>query len=131
MMTRAASLEIREAEEIGASLTQGVEGGEARTLDLACGSWAATSGLNADSEDDEEVVTHHTLERGMTWARCAFDELILPTTSVSFMVKDYLLDLAVFSGYVSHLCLVGCRPSSLQVGDVPARCANSARSGLS
>jgi hypothetical protein len=23
----------------------------------------------------------------MTWARCAFDELILPTTSVSFLVR--------------------------------------------
>jgi hypothetical protein len=33
-------------------------------------------------------VTRHTLERGMTWARRAFDELILPATSVSFLVKD-------------------------------------------
>jgi hypothetical protein len=96
-MTRAASPEIREAEEIGASLSQGAEGGEARTLDLACGSWAATSGLNADSEDDEEAAAHHTLEHGMTWARCSLDELILPATSVSFMVKDYLLVLCLSS----------------------------------
>jgi hypothetical protein len=33
----------------------------------------------------------HTLERGMTWARRAFDELILPATSVSFLVKDSFL----------------------------------------
>jgi hypothetical protein len=30
----------------------------------------------------------NTLERGMTCARCTFDELILPATSVSFLVKD-------------------------------------------
>jgi hypothetical protein len=130
-MTRAAPPEIREAEEIGASLSLGAAGGKARTLDLACASWAATSGHDANSEDDEEVVARHTLERGMTWARRAFDELILPATSVSFLVKDYLLDPAVFSGYASLLFLVGCCPSSLQVGDVLPRCANSAPSGVS
>jgi hypothetical protein len=88
MMTRAGSPEIREAEETGASLSQGVVGSEARTLELACTSWGATSGLGIDSEDDDEVATHNTLERGMTWEHRAFDELILPTTSVSFLVKD-------------------------------------------
>jgi hypothetical protein len=73
----------------------------------------ATSGIDADSEDDEEVLARHTLEHGMTWAHRAFDELILPTTSVSFLVKDYLLDSVVFSGYASYLVLVGRRPSSL------------------
>jgi hypothetical protein len=61
-------------------------GNEARTLELACASWAASSGLGADSEDDEEATTRNTLERGMTWAHRAFDELILPATSVSFLV---------------------------------------------
>jgi hypothetical protein len=75
----------------------------------------ATHRLDADSEDDEEVAARHTLECGMTWARRAFDELILPATSVSFLAKDYLLEPAVISGYASHLVLVGCRPSSLQV----------------
>jgi hypothetical protein len=88
MMTRAGSSEIREAKETGASLSQGVVGSEARTLELACTSWGATSGLGIDSEDDDEVATHNTLERGMTWEHRAFDELILPTTSVSFLVKD-------------------------------------------
>jgi hypothetical protein len=87
-MTRAASPEIRKAEETGASLSHGVVGGEAWTLELACTSWAATSGLNVDSEGDEEVTTRNTLERGMTWARHAFNELILPTTLVSFLVRD-------------------------------------------
>jgi hypothetical protein len=51
----------------------------------------ATSGLDVDSEDDEEAATRHTLERGMTWARHAFDELILLATLVSFHVKDSFL----------------------------------------
>jgi hypothetical protein len=88
MMTRATTPEIQEAEETGASLSQGTVGGEARTLELACTSWAATSGLDADSEGDEEAVMRHTLEHGMTWACRTFDELILPATSVSSLVKD-------------------------------------------
>jgi hypothetical protein len=73
---------------MGASLSKGAAGGEAQTLELSCTSWAATSGLGADSEDDEEVATRNTLERGLTWARHAFDELILPVTSVSFLIED-------------------------------------------
>jgi hypothetical protein len=69
-------------------LSQGATVGEARTLELVCTSWAATSGLDADSEDGEEATARHTLERGMTWARRAFDEPILPATSVSFLVKN-------------------------------------------
>jgi hypothetical protein len=87
MATRAASLEIQEVEEVGAFLSQGVAGDEARTLELACASWAASSGLGANSDGDEEAMTRNTLERGMTWARRAFDELILPATSVSFLVR--------------------------------------------
>jgi hypothetical protein len=87
METRAASPEIQEVEEARASLSQGVAGDEACTLELACVSWATSSGLGADSEDDEEVAARNTLERGMTWARCAFDELILPATSVRFLVR--------------------------------------------
>jgi hypothetical protein len=85
---RATTSEIRVAEVTGASLSQGAACCEARTLDLACASWAATYGLDADSEDDKETAAHHTLERGMTWARRAFDVLILTATSVSFLVKD-------------------------------------------
>jgi hypothetical protein len=63
-------------------------GSEAQTLELACNSWAATSGLGVDSEDDKEVAARNTLERGFTWARRAFDELIVPATSVSFLIED-------------------------------------------
>jgi hypothetical protein len=87
-MTRATTPEIQEAEETRASLSQCAACGEAQTLELTSTSWAATSGLDADSEHDEEATACHTLERGMTWARRAFDELILPATSVSFLVKD-------------------------------------------
>jgi hypothetical protein len=55
METRAASPEIQEVEEARASLSQGVAGDEACTLELACVSWATSSGLGTDSEDDEEV----------------------------------------------------------------------------
>jgi hypothetical protein len=41
--TRASSPKIQEAEGTGASLSQGVAGGEAQALELACTSWAATS----------------------------------------------------------------------------------------
>jgi hypothetical protein len=51
--TRAASPEIQEVEETGASLSQGVTGGEARALELACTSWAATSGPGDVAEDDK------------------------------------------------------------------------------
>jgi hypothetical protein len=65
-VTRTASPEIQEAEEAVASLPQGVVGGKARTLELPCASWAASSGLGVDSEDDEEAAACNTLERGMT-----------------------------------------------------------------
>jgi hypothetical protein len=87
-MTRAASPEIQESEEMGASLSQGAVGGEAPTLELACTSWAATSGLDADSEGEEEAAARHTLEHGMTWACHVFDELIPPATSVSSLARD-------------------------------------------
>jgi hypothetical protein len=85
--TRAASQEIQEAGEMGASLSQGAAGGEAQALELASTSRVTTSGLDDDSEDDEEVVAHNTLEHGLNWARCTFDELILPATSVSSLVQ--------------------------------------------
>jgi hypothetical protein len=91
MVARATTPEIQVAEETGASLSQGAAGGEARMLELARTSSTATSGLDSDSEGDEEAVVRDTLERGMTWARRAFDELILPVTSVSFLVKDSFL----------------------------------------
>jgi hypothetical protein len=64
MMTRATTPEIQEAKETGAYLSQGAVGGEAQTLELACTSWAATSGPDADYEGDEEAAACHTLERG-------------------------------------------------------------------
>jgi hypothetical protein len=85
--TRVASPEIQEVEEaVGTALLQGVTSGEALVLDLACTSWAATSGSGDDTEDDEEAAARNTLERGLNWARHAFDELILPATLISFLV---------------------------------------------
>jgi hypothetical protein len=84
---RAASPEIKEVEETGASLSQGAGTGEARALELAYTPWAATIGSGDDSEEDKEVVARNTLECGLNWARRAFDELILPATSLSFLVQ--------------------------------------------
>jgi hypothetical protein len=84
---RVASLEIQEVEEMGASLSQGAASGEVRGLKLSCTPWATVFGSGDDSEDDEEVLAHHTLEQGINWARRAFDELILPTTLVSSFVR--------------------------------------------
>jgi hypothetical protein len=86
-MTAASSLEIQEVEGTGASLSKSAVGGEAQSLELACTSCAGTSGLGVNSDDDEEVAAHSTLERGLTWVRRAFDELILPATSVSFLIE--------------------------------------------
>jgi hypothetical protein len=65
-------------------LLQGAASGEAQILELACTLWAATSESVEDIEDDEEVAVCNTLERGLNYARRAFDELILPESSVSF-----------------------------------------------
>jgi hypothetical protein len=91
MVARATTPEIQVAEETGASLSQGAAGGEARMLELARTSSTATSRLDSDSKGDEEAVVRDTLERGMTWTCWDFDELILPATSVSFLVKDSFL----------------------------------------
>jgi hypothetical protein len=130
-MARAITSEIQVVEETGASLSQGATGGDARTLKLACSSWATIAGLDADFKDDEEAAACHTLECGMTWARRAFDELILPATSASFLVRGFFFDSATLSSSTSCFTSVGCRRSSLWVGSVLVRCANSARSGPS
>jgi hypothetical protein len=83
--TRVASPEIQEVEEAGAAALMGAARGRAQPVELACTSWAATSESGDDTEDDEEATAHNTLERGRNWARRAFDELILPATSVSFL----------------------------------------------
>jgi hypothetical protein len=83
--TRAASQEIQEVEETGASLSRGVAGPEVQALELACTSWAATSRSGDVFEGDEEVVARNTLECGLNWACRTFGELILPATLVSFL----------------------------------------------
>jgi hypothetical protein len=84
--TRAASLEIQEAEKsTGAALSQGAASSEARALELTCTPWAAAFEAGDDAEDDEEVAVCNTIECGLEWAHHAFDELILPSTSVSFL----------------------------------------------
>jgi hypothetical protein len=83
--TRAASPETQEAEEDrGTALLQGTTSGEAQTLELSCTPWATAFESGDDTKDDEEVAVHSTLECGLEWARRAFDELILPATSVCF-----------------------------------------------
>jgi hypothetical protein len=66
-------------------LSQSVANGGAQALELACTPWAAAFAGDDDAKDDEEAAACNTLERGLVWARRAFDELILPVTSVSFL----------------------------------------------
>jgi hypothetical protein len=90
-MARAASLEIQEAGEgSGTALPRDVGGDDARVLDLAYVLWAAAFEVGDDVEDDEESAARKTLERGLVWARHAFDELILPAMSVSFLCTNDL-----------------------------------------
>jgi hypothetical protein len=83
-------------------LSQGAASGEVRGLELACIPWATVFGSGDNSEDDEEVAAHNTLERGMNWARRAFDELILPATSVSSLVRR---SSSRFCGLLGVCCL--------------------------
>jgi hypothetical protein len=86
-VTRSASAEIQEVEEdSGAALPQGVGSGEAQTLELARVPWVTDFKVGDDAKDDEEAAACNILERGLAWARRAFDDSVLPVTSVSFLV---------------------------------------------
>jgi hypothetical protein len=85
---RAASPEIQEAEESsGVALPRDVGGSDARALELTRAPWAAAFEADDDVEDDEEASTCNTLERRLAWARRAFDELILPATSMNELIS--------------------------------------------
>jgi hypothetical protein len=45
--------------------------------------WAAAFEAGVDTDEDEESAACHTLERGFSWVRRTFDELILPVMMVS------------------------------------------------
>jgi hypothetical protein len=121
--TRAASPEIQEVRENwGAALPRDVGGRDARALELARTPWTAAFEVGDDVEDDEEAVACNTLERGLAWACRAFDELILPTTSVSFPCASNLFPVfSVLPGGVAHLRLVRGRPLRRLVGGERAR----------
>lgn len=57
--------------------------GDTQITDLVRSTWAGTRETDALEDEDEEVTTSHSLERGLGWVQRAFDEIILPTTSVS------------------------------------------------
>jgi hypothetical protein len=78
--------EIQEAEEdLGAALSQDAASGGAQALELSCAPWAAAFEASEDADNDDEVVARNTLKRRLEWARHAFEELILPAASVSFL----------------------------------------------
>jgi hypothetical protein len=84
---RTTSPEIQEVKGTGVSSSQVAARNEAQALELACTPWAAVSRPGDDSEDEEEAAVRNTLERGMNWAHCTFDEFILPATSVSLLAQ--------------------------------------------
>jgi hypothetical protein len=65
-------------------------------LDLTYVPWAAAFEAGDDTEGDEESATCNTLERGLTWACYAFDELILLATSVSSLSAAAHLQFLLF-----------------------------------
>jgi hypothetical protein len=67
-------------------LSRGATSGKAQALELARAPWVAAFEVGDNTKDDEEAAACNTLERGLACARPVFDELILPTTSVSFLV---------------------------------------------
>jgi hypothetical protein len=69
--------------------------------DLAHFLWAAAFEADASIDEDEESAACRSLERGLLWAHRTFDELILPTTTVS------LLDAVVYSCLSLSLCSSG------------------------
>jgi hypothetical protein len=83
---RATSPKIQEiGEGTSTTLLWDAKDGNAWILDLAQVPWAAAFEVSDDAGEDEESAVRRTLERRLTWARRAFDELILPPTSVSFL----------------------------------------------
>jgi hypothetical protein len=98
---------------------QGAASGVAQVLELACTSWVATFKSGDDAEDDEEVAVRNTLERGLNWARRDFDEMILPATSVSFLVLKLCLQ---FSGLLEECHLSSLCRRQLSYGPPWAHC---------
>jgi hypothetical protein len=83
-VARATSPEIQETGEgSGAAQPQDAEDGDARILDLTHVPWSASFEAGDDGEGDEVSAACNTLEHGLTWARRAFDELMLFSMSVS------------------------------------------------
>jgi hypothetical protein len=69
----------------------------------------------------------NTLDRGLAWARCTFDDLILPATSVSFLAwVTCFFDFLVLPRSVTHSCLARGRPMRHHVGGERARHMSSA-----
>jgi hypothetical protein len=78
------SPEIQEVREgSGTGLLPEHEEGGAWISDLAPSMWTIAFEADTFSDEDEETAACRSLERGLLWARRAFDEHILPVTTVS------------------------------------------------
>jgi hypothetical protein len=96
-MAEVTSLEIQETGEgSGAAQLSEPEEGDARISDLAHFSWVAAFEVSADAAEDEESAACPSLERGLLWAHRAFDELILPETTVSSLDATFHSRLLLF-----------------------------------
>jgi hypothetical protein len=102
---RAASPKTQETgENSGAALPRDDGGSDAQVLEVAHTSWAAAFEVGDDTEDDKEVAACNTLERGLAWARRAFDELILPAMLVSFLAR--VTSFSDFSRFFQEVWLI-------------------------
>jgi hypothetical protein len=80
----ATSLKIQEiGKGSGAAQPPELDEGDAQIFNLARFSWATAFEADASAGENEESAACHSLERGLLWARRAFDQLILPRTTVS------------------------------------------------
>jgi hypothetical protein len=60
-----------------------LEEDDAQITDLVRSTWVAAYDVDTLDDEGEEAAACRNLKRGLGWARRAFDELILPATTVS------------------------------------------------
>jgi hypothetical protein len=78
------STKIQEVGEgSGAGLKPEIKEDGAQITDIMRSTWATAYEAGVSDDEGEEAASYCLHERGLGWARRAFDELILPVTTVN------------------------------------------------